>query len=57
MTKYIIRETYQYELVYTVEANTEEEAVDLILDDPYEYRNPEEDDAEMINRTVEEDKQ
>jgi len=56
MTKYKIYELYNYTLTYNVEAESEEQAIDLMQDDPYEYRDFELEDNEehnMVYRIIE----
>lgn len=56
MTKYKIYELYNYTLTYNVEAESEDEAMEKIQDDPYEYRDFELEDSEdhnMVYRIIE----
>ena len=55
MNTYYISETYEYKMLYEVEANSEDEALELISDDPFEYRNfeAEDPDHELTKREVE----
>ena len=38
MSKYRIYELYNYTSVYDVEAESEEQAIEMMEDDPFEYR-------------------
>jgi hypothetical protein len=56
MTKYKIYELYNYTLTYNIEAESEEQAIELMQDDPYEYRDFELEDCEehnMVYRIIE----
>ena len=56
MTNYKIYELYNYTLTYNVEAESEDEAIEKIQDDPYEYRDFELEDSEdhnMVYRIIE----
>lgn len=48
MNKYRVYEDYEYTLVYDVEANSFDEALEMIKDDPYEYRNLDEDRDDVL---------
>lgn len=54
MNKYVIYETYQQVSIFRVEANNEDEALDLILDDASEYRDYEAEDyyPELIKQEI-----
>lgn len=52
MTKYTIYEDYVYSICYTVEANSKEEALEKIIDDPYEYRDPEDRNDALLSRKI-----
>jgi hypothetical protein len=54
MTKYRIYENYTYSVCYEVESNNKLEAIEMILDDPYEYRIPEDFDHVLSSRDIEE---
>jgi len=56
MSNYKIYELYNYTLTYNVEAESEDEAIEKIQDDPYEYRDFELEDNEdhnMVYRIIE----
>ena len=55
MSVYHIAETYEYQMLYRVEAKSIEEALELISDDPIEYRDYESEDPEhdLVKRVVE----
>jgi hypothetical protein len=58
MSKYIIRQKYEFELIYRIEAENQKEALELIADDPYEYRDFESENdlyEEMTGQTIEEE--
>jgi hypothetical protein len=48
MPSYKVYEDYTYTLVYEVIAENKEEALEKILDDPYEYRNLNEDRDDVL---------
>lgn len=55
MSVYHIAETYEYQMLYRVEAKSIEEALELISDDPIEYRDYESEDPDhdLVKRVVE----
>lgn len=56
MTKYKIYELYNYTITYNVEAESEDKAIEMMEDDPYEYRDFELEDNEdhnMVYRIIE----
>ena len=54
MNTYYISETYEYKMLYKVEANNVEQALELISEDAIEYRNFEEEDPdhELTKREI-----
>jgi|688.fasta_scaffold2620260_2 hypothetical protein len=48
MPSYKIYEDYTYTLVYEVIAENKEQALEMILDDPFEYRNLDEDTVHVL---------
>ena len=54
MTKYTIYEDYVYTLCYVVDAESKEEALEKVIDDPYEYRKKEERDDSLLGRVIKE---
>ena len=54
MSTYYISETYEYKMLYEVEAKSLEHALELISEDAIEYRNFEAEDAdhELIKREI-----
>ena len=56
MNKYKIYELYNYTITYNVEAESEDKAIEMMEDDPYEYRDTELEDNEehnMVYRIIE----
>lgn len=57
MNKYKIYELYNYTLTYNVEAESEDKAMEMMEDDPSEYRDYELEDSEdhnLVYRIIEE---
>lgn len=54
MNKYVIYETYEQVSIFRVEANSEEEAFDLVSDDAAEYRDYEAEDyyPQLIKKEI-----
>ena len=53
--RYTIYEKYEYTLIFTVEdAENEEAALDMVLDDPFEYRDYELEEEEhvLVKQTI-----
>ena len=55
MPRYRVYEDYEYTTISEVEADNEEQALEMIVDDPYEYRisDAQDEEARLIRKVVE----